>query len=238
MSDRTRIVLAPGWLLHRYPYRETSLIAEVLTCEYGRIGLVARGARAPRRMASTVLAPFTPLLLSFRQGGELANLDKVETAGPGHTFRGDRFLAACYVNELLLRLLPRGDAMPEVYGLYEETLGRLQEHTAQAVRRFEGRLMRLLGVLPSLTRDTDGVPLHTQRRYRYDHERGLVPAAQGGETGALLLAISEERFDDERALKVAAGLFRGIITAHLHGRPLRSLDVARAMTTRNAGVAS
>ncbi|MGH8127519.1 MAG: DNA repair protein RecO [Gammaproteobacteria bacterium] len=237
MNDRTRIVLAPGWLLHRYPYRETSLIAEVLTREHGRIGLVARGARAPRRTASTVLAPFTPLLLSFRQGGELANLDKVEAAGQGHTFRGDRFLAACYVNELLLRLLPRGDAMPEVYALYEDTLLRLEDHTAQAVRRFEGRLMRLLGVLPSLTRDVDGLPLKSERCYRYDHERGLVPAEQG-ETGALLLAIADERYDDERALKVAAGLFRGIITAHLHGRPLRSLDVARAMTTRGVGVAS
>lgn len=237
MNDRTRIVLAPGWLLHRYPWRETSLIAEVLTREHGRIGLVARGARAPRRTAATVLAPFTPLLISFRQGSELANLDKVEAAGRGHTFRGDRFLAACYVNELLLRLLPRGDAMPEAYVLYEDTLARLEAHTAQAVRRFEGRLIRLLGVLPSLTRDVDGVPLDTERHYRYDHERGLVPAEQG-ETGALLLAIADERYDDERALRVAAGLFRGIITAHLHGRPLRSLDVARAMTTRGVGVAS
>lgn len=238
MNDRTRIALAPGWLLHRYPYRETSLIAEVLTREHGRIGLVARGARAPRRTAGTVLAPFTPLLLSFRQGGELANLDKAEAAGPGHTFRGERFLAACYVNELLLRLLPRGDAMPDVYALYEDTLVRLRDdRTAQVVRRFEGRLMRLLGVLPSLTHDVEGVPLNESRCYRYEHERGLVPAEQG-ETGALLLTIAGEHYDDERALKVAAGLFRGIITAHLHGRPLRSLEVARAMTTRGVGVAS
>jgi DNA repair protein RecO (recombination protein O) len=235
VTDRTRITLAPGWLLHRYPWRETSLIVEVLTRDYGRIGLVARGARAPRRMAATVLAPFTPLLLSFRQGGDLASLDKVEVAGPGHTFRGNCFLAACYVNELLLRLLPRGDAMPEAYALYEDTLTRLAGHTAQAVRRFEGRLIRLLGVLPSLTRDVDGVPLHDDQNYRYDHECGLVPATRG-ETGALLLAIAAEHYDDEQTLKVAAGLFRGIITAHLHGRPLRSLDVARAMTTRGVGV--
>jgi len=237
MTDRTRIALAPGWLLHRYPYRETSLIAEVLTREYGRIGLVARGARAPRRKAATVLAPFTPLLLSFRQGGELANLDKVEAAGAGHVFHGERFLAACYVNELLLRLLPRGDALPEVYALYEETLRCLRESTAQAVRRFEGRLIRLLGVLPSLRRDVNGELLRAEQTYRYDPEQGLVPAARG-ETGALLLAIAEERYEDERVLKVAAGLFRGIITSHLHGRPLRSLDVARDMTTRGVGVST
>lgn len=237
MNERTRIVLAPGWLLHRYPWRETSLIAEVLTREHGRIGLVARGARTPRRGATSVLAPFTPLLLSFRQGGELANLDKVETAGPGHVFRGERFLAACYVNELLLRLLARGDAVPEVYALYEDTLRQLSGATAQAVRRFEGRLMRLLGVLPSFAREAGGAPLRSDRTYRYDPAHGLVPAGQG-QTGALLLAIADERYEDERVLRAAAGLFRGIIAEHLHGRPLRSLEVARAMAIRGTGAAS
>lgn len=228
-------MLTPGWLLHRYPYRETSLIAEVLTREYGRIGLVARGARTPRRAAPTVLAPFTPLLLSFRQGGDLANLHKAETAGAGRLFSGDRFLAACYVNELLLRLLPRGDALPEVYDLYGDTLVRLDGAPAPAVRRFEGRLLRLLGVLPSLAHDAKGAPLDTGRVYRYDHEQGLVPAERG-ESGELLLAIAEERYGDERALKAAAGLFRGIIASHLHGRPLRSLDVAREMAASGARV--
>lgn len=237
MTDRTRIALAPGWLLHRYPYRETSLIAEVLTRDYGRIGLVARGARAPRRAAPTVLAPFTPLLLSFRQGGELANLHKAETAGTAHLFRGDRFLAACYVNELLLRLVPRGDALPEVYDLYEDTLGRLAGAPAPAVRCFEGRLLRMLGVLPSLAHDAKGVPLEARGTYRYDHEQGLV-RAERGESGELLLAIAEERYGDERALKAAAGLFRGIIASHLHGRPLRSLDVARDMAARGVGVST
>ena len=38
----------PAFVLHTYPYRETSLIVEALTAEYGRVALVARGAKRPR----------------------------------------------------------------------------------------------------------------------------------------------------------------------------------------------
>ncbi|HYW77337.1 MAG TPA: DNA repair protein RecO [Gammaproteobacteria bacterium] len=235
MSERSRVALAPGWLLHRYAYRETSVIAEVLTRDYGRIGLVARGARAPGRRAVPVLGPFAPMLFSFRQGAELASLDKAESAGSGYRLMGEAFLAGCYVNELLLRLLPRGDAAPEVYTLYENTLQGLVDDTARSVRHFEGRVLSLLGYLPSLTRDASGRTLEPGGFYRYDKDLGLVAARQG-ESTEMLLAIAHEAYADERVLKAAARLFRAVIGAHLHGRPLRSLDVARAISVRGKEV--
>lgn len=235
MTDRTRVALAPGWLLHRYPYRETSIIAEAFTRDYGRIGLVARGARISGRRSGPVIGPFAPLLFSFRQGGELASLDKTESAGAGYRLTGEAFLAGCYVNELLLRLLPRGDAAPEIYTLYEETLQGLEGDTARSVRRFEGRVLSLLGYLPSLTRDASGRGLEPGRLYRYDKDLGLVAARQG-ESTEVLLAISHEEYTDENVLKAAARLFRAIVAAHLHGRPLRSLDVARAISVRGKEV--
>lgn len=234
MSDRSRVALAPGWLLHRYPYRETSIIAEVLTRDHGRIGLVARGARAPGRRSRPAIGPFEPLLFSFRQGGELASLDKAESTGSGYRLTGEAFLAGCYVNELLLRLLPRGDAVPEIYALYEDTLRGLAGDTARSVRHFEGRVLSLLGYLPSLTRDASGRVLEPGRFYRYDRDIGLVPARQG-ESTEMLLAIASEEYGDSRVLNAAARLFRTIVAAHLHGRPLRSLDVARAIGARGTG---
>jgi DNA repair protein RecO (recombination protein O) len=235
MSDRTRVALAPGWLLHRYPYRETSVIAEVFTRDHGRIGLVARGARAPGRRSGPAIGPFVPMLFSFRQGGELASLDKAESAGDGYRLTGEAFLAGCYVNELLLRLLPRGDAAPDIYALYEDTLRGLGGDTARSVRHFEGRVLSLLGYLPSLTRDASGNALEAGRFYRYDKDLGLVPAQQG-ESTEMLLAIAHEDYADAHVLKAAARLFRAIVAAHLHGRPLRSLDVARAIAGRGTGV--
>lgn len=234
MTDRTRVALAPGWLLHRYPYRETSMIAEVFTREHGRIGMVARGARAPGRRGAAPIGPFAPMLFTFRQGGELASLHKAESAGPGYRFTGASFLAGCYLNELILRMLARGDAMPDVYALYEEALASLQSDTMRTVRLFEGRLLRLLGYLPALDTDVTGAALQPASIYRYDNERGLVPA-RDGDRGAVLLAISREDYVDDQVLKAAARLFRGVMTAHLNGRSLRSLDVARSIAMHGTG---
>lgn len=229
MSGRLAVVLEPAWVLHRYPYRETSLIVEVLTRAHGRVGVVARGARRGRRDAAP-LAPFAPLHLGFRRGGELATLTGCESAGAAYAFRGAAFLAGCYLNELVLRLLPRDDAAPEVYALYGEALERLAPDPAVAVRRFEGRLLRALGWIPRTDRDGSGAPLAPDRRYRYDPERGPVAVPPpGGLSAAMLAAVAAERFEEAPVRAAAGEIFRGLIAYHLGGRELKSLKVARAM---------
>ena len=61
----------PAFVLHSYPYRETSLIVETLTHDYGRVAMVARGARRPRAELRGVLQSFQPLSLSWAGTGEL-----------------------------------------------------------------------------------------------------------------------------------------------------------------------
>lgn len=230
MSELKRVELTPAWVLHRYPWRETSLIVEMLTLDHGRVGMVARGARA-RRRSGTPLQPFAPLAVSFRQRGELATLTGVETTGRVHAFTGRTFLAACYLDELALRLLARDDPAPDVYRLYSDALAGLGNDPAPVVRRFEGRLIRALGFALPLTHDIGGALLAPGKRYRYDPERGPVPAGEGaGYTGGMLAAIADERFDEPAVLNAAAAIFRDVIVWHLGGRRLKSLDVARAFT--------
>lgn len=207
MSETRRVELEPAWVLHRYPWRETSLIVEALTRDHGRVGIVARGGR---RRRSLPLVPFAPFALSFNQRGELATLTGAEPAGPVHAFTGKRFLAACYLNELVLRLTARDDPAPEVYTLYGETLARLESELAPAVRRFEGRLLRALGFALPLTRDANGKLLEESRRYRYDPEHGPEPVAEGvsGFEGTMLAAIAAEHFEDPAVLAAAATIFR------------------------------
>ena len=38
-----RYTAEPAFVLHARPWRETSLLVEVLSAEHGRVGLVARG---------------------------------------------------------------------------------------------------------------------------------------------------------------------------------------------------
>ncbi len=228
MITPQRIQLEPAWLLHRYPYRESSLIVEALTRDHGRVGLVARGARRMRR-GGLAIVPFTPMLVSFRRGAELCTLSGIETAGAQRSFTGKRFLAGCYVNELLLRLLPRDDPVPEVYRLYCDTLAAMRPDPSIAVRRFEGRLIQALGFLPALDRDASGLAIDPRGQYRYDPDRGPVSAPQGYR-GEILYAIAEERYEDKATLRAAACIFRAIIESHLGGKPLRTLAVARAVS--------
>jgi len=110
-----RVALAPAYLLHQRAWRETSKLLEVWSRDHGRIGLVARGVRRPNSPQRSLLQPFTPLLMSWSQRGELGNLGAVESAGPPTILKGRPLMAAFYMNELLLRLLPRQDAHASVY---------------------------------------------------------------------------------------------------------------------------
>ena len=47
-AERARRDSQAAYLLHTYPYRETSLVAEFYTRDLGRVAVIARGARRPR----------------------------------------------------------------------------------------------------------------------------------------------------------------------------------------------
>ena len=54
-----------AFILHTCPYRETSLLLEVFTRAFGRMSMVARGARRPRSAMRGVLLSFQPLALGW-----------------------------------------------------------------------------------------------------------------------------------------------------------------------------
>src|SRR5438270_11622811 len=137
----------PAFVLHTYPYRETSLIVEALTADHGRVAMVARGAKRPRSELRGVLQAFQPLTLSWSGVGELKTLMKAEWQGGLPLVGGAALLCGFYLNELLLRLLPREDPHPQLYRDYEAALGVLagSAELAPALRRFELKLLSELG---------------------------------------------------------------------------------------------
>ncbi len=76
----TIVQLQPAWLLHRRDYRNTSLLLDVFTRDFGRRGLVAKGARRARGGSGPLLQAFRPLLLSWSGRGELGTLTGIEPA--------------------------------------------------------------------------------------------------------------------------------------------------------------
>ena len=153
MSARQRIDQQPGFVLHSYPYRETSLIVEVFSRDHGRIGLVAKGARRPMSQLRGVLMAFQPLLIDWSGGGEMKTLVRAEWQGGQPLLGGQALLCAYYLNELLMRLLPREDPHPVLFRAYGDALPVPDARQAQRVP--EQRPLRRTEKLRHLAEDDD-----------------------------------------------------------------------------------
>lgn len=147
MSKRLqRAADVPAFLLHAAPWRETSLLLQVFTRDYGIVALVAKGAKRPHSMLRPVLHAFQPLLLSWSGAGDVRTLTRADWAGM-LPLSGRAYMSAWYMNELLVRLLPRDDPHPVLFDAYDEALRQLAASTSavSALRRFEWVLLSETG---------------------------------------------------------------------------------------------
>ena len=230
-----RYVGEPAFVLHARPWRETSLLVEVLSADHGRIGLVARGVQGPKRhVLRAALQPLQSIRFDAVQHGELAQLTSAEAVDAMPMLRGDVAMAAFYLNELCMRLAPRQDPQPELHAAYARTRKRLRsdESLAWTLRRFERDLLEALGVGFALDIDGDGQPLDPAARYLLDPEHGPRRALndRGGArhaaaTGCGLLALAADAIpcrDDLASLRLP---LRGLLLHYLDGRGLKSWDM-------------
>jgi len=237
--------LQAGYILHRRPYRESSLLLEGMTAGEGRFGLIARGARRGGRQRSqaALLQPFIPLWLNWGGRGELALLTGVEARAEQPRLQGRGLLSGFYLNELLLRLLPRHDPHPALFAAYEAALSRLSappEEAEWALRRFEVRLLQELGYGLSL-RETadDGAPVQPAGGYCYHLEHGPLAMQECGcegvsVRGETLLALAREEPPGPEIRREAKRLLRTVLNLYLGERPLHS----RALFRQTGGMRS
>jgi DNA repair protein RecO (recombination protein O) len=226
----SRVDNEPGFVLHAYPYKETSLIVEAFTSGHGRIALVARGAKRPRSVLRGVLQAFQPLLLSWSGRGDVKTLMHAEWQGGLPLLEGEALLCGFYVNELLLKLLPRDDPHAALFTAYEETLHALASRAdlATPLRRMEVRLLAELGYGLQLERDAQtGEALDANARYYYVYERGPQRVAASlphseEVSGAVLLAMRQGEFADAQVAQEAKQLMRQILNHFLERENLFS----------------
>lgn len=148
-----RIADEPAYVLHRYDWSESSLILEMFTRQWGRIALVAKGAKRPSSSYRPVLLPLQPLRVSFGGDAEIRTLKTVEWGGGRVMPTGANLLSGYYLNELLMRLLARDDPHPALFDAYAgavELLGGGDDLVPTALRAFELLLLREIGLLPEL----------------------------------------------------------------------------------------
>jgi DNA repair protein RecO (recombination protein O) len=229
-----RVGFTCGYLLHQRPYRDTSLIVELYTREHGRLSAFARAARGPRSRFRGLQA-FRPLLLSWVGRGEAPTLTGAEGDGPPPlTFAADRLLSGFYLNELLLKLTVAHDPHPELYAHYASTLERLRagEPLEALLRRFEKRLLDLLGYGSELSCEAGGRAVSADAYYHFHAGIGLSPTAADSNAvqGRVLLALAaNEPLQDPDAQRQARALLRSALDHCLDGRELKVRAVARAV---------
>jgi DNA repair protein RecO (recombination protein O) len=222
----------PGFVLHAYPYKETSLIVEVFTRRFGRVGLLARGARRPRSAMRGVLLAFHPLRLTWSASAELGTLISAEWGGGQASLSGIGLMCGFYINELLLRLLPRADPHEVLFDAYGASLARLAagEDQSTVLRGFELRMLAELGYAPVLDRDAvNGARIDAAKHYAYEAERGPVETRRSsGESvisGRTLLDMAADIYEDTRTRDEARRLMRSLIAERLGGQVLHTRAV-------------
>ena len=165
---RQRISLQPAFILHSRHYGDTSLIVDVFARDLGRVSVLAKGYR---KKTNRGLQPYTKLLLSWSGRSEMKTLTGVETSSTPTQLTGKQLYAALYVNEILLRLLPKMDAHPQLFDYYQHTLAQLaaSNDVEPQLRGFEYQLLSELGYGLNFYNDATGEIIERQKYYRYIH---------------------------------------------------------------------
>lgn len=214
----------PAFVLHSRPWRETSLIVDVLTRHHGRIAVIARGARRQISSLKTRLIPFQPLSLSWFGKAQLRTLHAAEWQGGNLMLRGNALICGFYLNELLLRLLPDGDAHEGLFDLYADTLEALNTQTdiEPVLRRFEINLLSELGYAQPLGQRADAIALVPEQRYSYVFGHGVTTLARDdpGYRGKTLLDLATGDLSDLITLAEGKILMRSLLAHYLGDKPL------------------
>jgi len=227
-----RIIDQPGFVLHSYPYKETSLIVDVFSRDHGRIALVAKGAKRPHSQLRGVLQTFQPLSVGWSGKSEVRTLTAAEWVGGLLPLEKSALLCGFYLNELLVKLLARDDPHPALFNHYVSALNHLahDEPPAIVLRKFERALLRESGVAGDWTRcTTSGAQVLADQLYVVDPESGPRPARVADTwpkvLGKTLQDMDNEDYADAVTQTQSKFLMRFLLAHHLNGATLNTRQI-------------
>lgn len=233
MAERHRVDNQHAFVLHTYPYSETSLIVEALARESGRVVMIAKGARRPRSALRGVLVAFQPVALSWSGRGEMRTLLRAEWIGGHPLLHGEQLLCGFYLNELMLRLLARDDPHERLFDHYEAVIERLSRRSppGPSLRWFEKRLLEELGYAVAFDASARGEGIEAESLYTFHPESGAAPAPPAGTGlmvhGRTLIDLARDEYADPRTQQEAKLLMRFLINHRLEQAPMHTRQIFR-----------
>ena len=236
MSNKA--VLTPAYILHHRNYSESSLLLDVFAREYGRVNLIAKGARRNKKQQATAFNLYQPYLLSWTGKAELNTLTDIDQHGMAIQPSPLQVYSGFYMNELIIHLLHKHEPHVELYDAYHSTLKALHRNEpAECVLRYlEKSLLQSLGY--GLVLDAEpitGVVIDAAKSYFYAYELGPISgydksAKKSGirVSGSTLLELEREQLQNPGAISEAKQLLRNILARHLGKKRLASRDLYQA----------
>lgn len=232
LKPSTRVKEQPGFVLHQYVYKESSLILDVFTRDYGRIALVAKGAKRQNSQLRAVLQTFQPLMLNWNGKSELRNLVSAEWVGGMPPLAQSDLLYGFYINELIIKLTAREDPYPVLFDHYTKALTQIAKtgEAQKALRQFELAILKEIGVAADLSVDVKcGSPIDPQEIYVVDPEGGprlaTIDDTHPRILGKTLIDMVNEDYRDPLTQNQSKLLMRSLLSHHLGGAPIQTRQV-------------
>jgi DNA repair protein RecO (recombination protein O) len=216
------------YILHTYPFKETSLIVELFSEHHGGIPVVAKGARRPRSILRGMLQAFQPLQATWSGNGDIKTLHNIEWSAKYLAIDGDALICGFYLNELLIRLLLREGTHSGLFKFYHEAIEMLslKNNLSVTLRRFELRLLQELGYQVPLKLDGNSQPVLAEKVYRYQAEYGAGDSSESKDgikvMGQTLIDMNADNYESSQTEKQSKLLMRYLIAHYLGNKPLNS----------------
>ena len=218
----------PVYVLHTYPFKETSLVVELFSQQFGRIAAVAKGARRPHSTMRGMLQSFQILDSAWSGKNELKTLHSLDWSAGLTLLKGEALMCGFYMNELLLRLLPREDAHENLFNYYAAALQTLagESDLATTLRRFELKLLQEMGYAVPLLKDENDASIDADKMYRYEAEYGacdLNATKKGVQlNGKTLLDMARDDYANAATQSQSKQLMRYLLAHYLGDKPLHT----------------
>ncbi len=230
---QTRVTDQPGFLLHRREWQNTSLILDIFSLDYGRVSLMAKGAR--KGSAQALYQPFTLLTLGWTGRHELKTLTAVE--GHSALVNEQNYLSLLYINELLIAFLPPQEPSLEIFNRYLELLNAAGDRVGESsLREFELEMLQTLGYFPDTSEDAQtGEPIQARRFYRFHINSGFIgceSSASDSVSGQVVIDWNSKQYRDVGVRRLAKSVLRSTIDFNLDGKALKSRDVYQQIKSR------
>ena len=220
------------FLLHQRSYGETSIIADVFTQKSGKISFIAKGAKKPKSKFFGYLVPFQKLKITYSGRSELKTLTSIDRdlASNSNTFSKVSY-SLLYINELLMKLLPKDAKHEELFVLYDEFLKKIKKNNNLEIslRHFELDLLDMLGYGFDYDSEIDSNdPIEAELSYVFVSERGFRKSNSSSFKGQDIMSIKKRKLEDV-PLKYLKEITTKAIGICLEGKDLASRKIFKSI---------